>query len=132
MTSGPQTFADPTFKAAVMDEICDRLADGQSLAKICADDKMPAWGTIHNWMDADDEFSGRIMRAREAGYMHRADKAVMDAQTADDAGLGRLAFDAERWYLGKLSNAFGDNKEKAVKVTHDLPAETAAWLGMKS
>lgn len=69
-------------------------------------------------MDDDDEFTGQITRAREIGYQVRADRAIADAKSAEDAAKGRLAFDAERWYLGKLSNAFSDNK--AQKHEHDV------------
>lgn len=102
----------------VEQEIIDRLAEGESLSSICRDAKMPAWGTIHNWMDADDDLSGRITRAREIGYLTRADRAIQEAKTAEDAAKGRLAFDAERWYLGKLSNAFSDDKKREMDVTH--------------
>jgi hypothetical protein len=99
-------------------EILSRLADGESLASICRSDGMPAWSTVHRWMDDDDEFVGQITRAREIGYQVRADRAIADAKSAEDAAKGRLAFDAERWYLGKLSNAFSDNK--AQKHEHDV------------
>lgn len=79
-------------------------------------------------MDDDEELSGQITRARETGYLHRADKAIEDAKAAKDASLGRLAFDAERWYLGKLSNAFSDKQ----KHEHSGPAggpinQTVEW-----
>lgn len=102
--------------------IIDRLAEGESLSSICRDDALPSWRTVHNWIDGDEEFSARITRAREIGFETRADRALLEAKTAEDAAKGRLAFDAERWYLGKLSNAFSDNKvrkvETATEVTH--------------
>jgi len=91
-------------------QILERLADGESLSSICRDKAMPAWSTIHEWMAEDKELSGQITRAREMGYLKRADDAVAEAKRADDAAKGRLAFDAERWYLGKLSNAFSDKQ----------------------
>lgn len=107
---------------ATEDAIIERLADGESLSSICRDDAMPSWRTVHNWIDADEDFSARITRAREVGFETRADRALLEAKTAEDASKGRLAFDAERWYLGKLSNAFSDNKvrkvETATEVTH--------------
>ena len=51
---------------------------------------------------ADEGFRARIARAREIGYMARAERAVADAKKAEDAAKGRLAFDAERWLLSKL------------------------------
>jgi hypothetical protein len=101
------------------EEILSLLAEGQSLSAVCRIDGMPAWSTVHRWMDEDEDFAGQITRAREIGYHFRADKAVADAKKAEDAAKGRLAFDAERWYLGKLSNAFSE--DKARKHEHSGP-----------
>lgn len=98
--------------------ILARLAEGESLSSICRDKDMPSWSSIHEWMRNDADFAAQILRAREAGYLLRADRAIEEAKRADDAAKGRLAFDAERWYLGKLSNAFSDNK--AQKLEHDV------------
>lgn len=105
----------------VREEIIAMLMDGKSLSHVCRQDGMPAWSTVHRWMDDDKEFTAQITRAREAGYLKRADDAVESAKMAPDAALGRLALDAERWYLGKLSNAFSDTKTQ--KHEHDVKLE---------
>ena len=112
---------DSAFKEAVTEKLLERLSNGESLGAICRDDGLPAWSTVHNWMDDDPDFSGRIMRAREHGYALRAEKAVVEAKLADDAAKGRLAFDAERWYLGKLSNAFSDKVKHVGGDAGDAP-----------
>lgn len=117
------------YPASTRDAICERLAEGESLASICRDKAMPAWSTVHSWIDADEAFAGQITRAREIGYQVRADQAILQAKTAEDAALGRLAFDAERWYLGKLSNAFSDDKARKHEVKHDVSDEVREWLG---
>lgn len=59
----------------------------------------------------DDAFRSRIARAREIGYANRAEQAVQAAKTAEDAAKGRLAFDADRWWLSKIDPArYGDMK----------------------
>lgn len=107
--------------------IVDRLAEGESLSSICRDKDMPCWRTVHNWMNDDEDFAAQVTRAREVGYQLRADRAILEAKSAEDAAKGRLAFDAERWYLGKLSNAFSDNKaqkhEHTAKVIHGIEIE---------
>lgn len=120
------------YPAKTRTQIIDRLAKGESLSQICADADMPCRYTVQGWQDADEEFNLAVTRAREVGYELRADKAVLDAKMADDAAKGRLAFDAERWYLGKLSNAFSDNKVRKVEAAIGLEPEVAEWLGMKS
>lgn len=108
---------DSAFKQAVREELCERLADGESLVAICRDEKMPSVRSVQTWMADDDEFAAQITRAREAGYLIRGERAVQDAKDAADPVKGRLAFDAERWYLGKLSNAFNEDKTRRVELT---------------
>ncbi len=107
-----------------------RLADGESLSAICRGDGMPDRRTVQRWQDDDAEFDAAVTRAREDGYHLLAERAVLSAKTAEDASKGRLAFDADRWYLGKLSNAFSDNKPTNHKHEHGLSDEARAWLGL--
>jgi hypothetical protein len=110
-------FLDPNFKEAVIEELCERLADGTSLVAACKADDMPSVRSVQTWMVDDEKLAAQIMRAREAGFLIMAERAVENAKSADDAPLGRLAFDADRWYLGKLSNAFSDDKARKHELT---------------
>ena len=100
------------FAEDVIEELLTALSEGKSMREICADKRMPDRATITRWSKGDDELAASIVRAREVGYHARAEQAVEAAKSATDAGLGRLAFDAERWHLSKLSRAFAD------KVVH--------------
>lgn len=121
---------DGSLKEATREELCQRLSEGESLVGICKDPRMPSVRSVQNWMNDDEDFAAQITRAREAGYLIRAEQAVELAKCADDAAKGRLAFDAERWYLGKLSNAFSDNQKRELKVEHSMSPEAAKWLGI--
>jgi hypothetical protein len=112
--------------------ILSRLADGESLSTICKSEGMPNRSTVQRWQADDAEFDAAVTRAREDGYHLRAEQAVLSAKTAEDASRGRLAFDAERWYLGKLSNAFSDNKAQKHEVALDLSDKAKLWLGLTS
>ena len=104
--------------------IIDRLAEGESLLAICRSEGMPSARTVQRWQAEDDEFDVAVTRAREDGFHLLAEQARLDARTAKDAALGRLAFDADRWFLGKLSNAFSDNKPSKHELTGNLRVET--------
>lgn len=121
---------DTDFADDVIAELLEKLADGESMSSICSDKRMPDQSTIWRWAKRDDDLAKDIARAREVGYVNRAERAVDAAKSADDAAKGRLAFDAERWYLGKLSNAFSDDKKRELKVEHSLSPEAAKWLGL--
>lgn len=115
---------------AVRDTILQSLSDGTSLSAICREDGMPAWSTMHEWMERDAAFAGQVARAREAGYHKRAADAVAEAKAAADPVKGRLAFDAERWYLGKLSNAFSDKQKLEHTGKGGGPIETKGALNV--
>jgi hypothetical protein len=99
----------------VRQTILEELEKGRSLLSICKDEGMPSARTVQRWQADDTEFDVAVTRAREDGFHFIAEQARIRAQTAEDAAKGRLAFDADRWYLGKLSNAFSDNKEQLHK-----------------
>lgn len=131
------------FQDDVVEELLEKLSEGKSLRAICADKRMPSRVTVHVWAKADDELAQRIMEAREVGFYNRAEAAVEAAKTCTDPHAGRLAFDAERWFLGKLSNAFrekpiavgaflgvgGDDALAAVQSALDRAATTIASSG---
>jgi hypothetical protein len=99
----------------VRETIIAELEKGRSLLSICKDEGMPNRSTVQRWQNDDMDFDAAVTRAREDGFHYLAEQARIKAQTAEDAAKGRLAFDADRWYLGKLSNAFSDNKEQLHK-----------------
>lgn len=97
------------FGPEVREEILERLEDGDSLRTISGDERMPDRRTVERWANDDPEFAAAIARAREVGFDARADRAVEAAKEATDPQRGRLAFDAERWYLSKLHpKRYGD------------------------
>lgn len=97
--------------------IIRELSEGRSLSEICeGNPDCPSRYTVYAWMEQDQDFRARVADAREIGYHARAEKAVAEAKSAPDPVRGRLAFDAERWYLGKLSLAFSDDKAKKLEL----------------
>lgn len=56
------------YSEEIASAICERLACGESLRKICSDEKMPALRTVFDWL-ADDRylpFRTKYAHAREA------------------------------------------------------------------
>lgn len=62
-------------------EICERIGNGEPLAKICRDKHMPQLTTVYDWQKAHTEFSERVARAREAGFDQIAQEALTIADT---------------------------------------------------
>lgn len=97
-------------ESSMIEAICEKLAKGESMRTICAAQGFPNRRTLERWMADDRELAATIARAREIGFDHRAELAVEAAKGAEDPSKGRLAFDAERWYLSKLyAKKYGDS-----------------------
>jgi len=104
-----------------MDNVILALSESGNLSKACRETGVSKT-TFLRWCDESPQNADRYVRAREAGLDAEADKAIEEAMTASDAGLGRLALDARKWYLSKLMpKKYGD------KLTHagdkDAPIE---------
>jgi transposase-like protein len=115
----------------IREQILASLADGESLNAICKREGMVSARTVYNWIDADSGFASQVTRAREVGYLLRAERAVEDAKKALDAAKGRLAFDAERWMLGKLSIALSDKQKHEHSGPDGSPIKTEGTSKLK-
>lgn len=131
MTGRPTIY---TKKLA--DEICRRIAEGESLRTIVADPKIPSASTICRWLldDNKKDFWEHYAHARnvQAELMFEelleiADKSdkVVSSGAAKKSGAyannQRLKVDTRKWYLSKvLPKKFGDKLDltsdgKAIK-----------------
>ena len=125
-----------TYSAAIANRICERIAEGEPLTKICRDKSMPAYRTVLNWRVKDSEFLQMYTRAREdagdtlADEIRELAKRVVDGTLEPNAG--RVAIDALKWIASKLKpKVYGDrsrvdvkNEVKYAPVSADAPA----WL----
>jgi len=93
------------------DEICDRIAAGESLRTICDDDTMPNRRTVMRWLDANPVFATKHARARklQADVMDEKILAVADASTNETAQADRVKIAAYQWRAARLDpKKYGD------------------------
>lgn len=92
-----------TYTKEVGDKICERLAEGDSLRKICAESGMPSRWSVFRWLDdeANEAFRNQYARAREWQAESLMDEIL---EISDDAsrdvvtkGEGEEAYDRERF-----------------------------------
>jgi hypothetical protein len=127
------------FSQELFDQICERIADGESLRTICADEGMPRKASVFRWLAADAALRDQYARAREAQadaifdeMLDIADDARndwMERRGEEDAGWvangehiqrSRLRLDARKWMAGKLRpKVYGD--KVAIGGADDLP-----------
>lgn len=99
------------FSPELFATICERIAEGESLVKICKNSDMPSYTSVMNWLAADKDglLVERYARAREAQADYRADETIDIADECTDANIARIRIDARKWHSGKLApKKYGD------------------------
>ena len=100
------------FSQALFDQICERIADGESLRAICADSDMPSAEAVRKWLlkDSGGELVAQYARAREAQADALFDECLAIADdTTREPNDRRMSFDARKWMAGKLRpKVYGD------------------------
>lgn len=97
-------------REALIDEICERLASGESLRSICQLPHMPNVWSAYAWINAGDETAQRMQHAREIGedaiaadVMRIADGAAPLPGQAPDAQRDKLRVDTRLKLLAKFN-----------------------------
>ncbi|OWT68078.1 MULTISPECIES: terminase small subunit protein [unclassified Achromobacter] len=119
---------ESTFTQEIGDTICARLADGESLRRICQDEDMPDKSTVMRWLAQDENLRDQYARAREAQadrlaeeILEIADDGRNDTYTDEDGNertnqevvaRSRLRVDARKWLASKMApKKYGDKVE---------------------
>jgi hypothetical protein len=133
MTGRPTLYTE-----ALAEEICRRIADGETLKQVCRDEHIPADSTVRLWvLDDRDGFSARYARARDLhlegmadeiteiaedgrnDWMERETKSgrIVTALNEEAVARSRLRIDSRKWLLSKLKpERYGDS----LKLTGQL------------
>ena len=96
------------YSESIKDEICTRIAGGESRRSICAEDHLPVMSTVLLWVVNDREgFSEHYHAAREAaGYAH-ADEALSlrnELRAGDlDPSTAKVILDALKWGAERMA-----------------------------
>src|SRR5271156_6972564 len=121
------------FTTELGDEICNRIADGESLRAICEDADMPDKATVFRWLSAEQhkDFRNQYIRAREAQADSLVDDILLIADDARNDWMKRngenatgyqengeawrrsaLRIDARKWLAGKMApKKYGDKQQ---------------------
>lgn len=79
------------YTPEIINEICERLGNGEPMAQICRDDHMPSARTVRDWVNTKPDVSAAIACAREEG------EDIIAARLRDTArGRGESTQDVQR------------------------------------
>lgn len=139
------------FSGKLVDKICARLIEGESLRSICRDPKMASLGTVMRWLRENENFQQQYAHAREAQadtladeIIDIADDSMLDTTTTEDGreiansewiNRSRLRVDARKWVASKLKpKKYGDRLDVehsgnvSVNMVNDLETARKAAL----
>jgi hypothetical protein len=107
------------FSQATADAICERIAEGRSLRKICLDDDMPATSSVFKWLGLHPDFAEQYARAREAQADTMADEILdisddgkndtyidkdgVERTDTDVIARSKLRVDSRKWLASKMA-----------------------------
>ena len=128
MTTGRPTL----YSDELVQTICKRIAEGESLVSITTDDDRPGYSTVMAWLAAHKEFQEKYAHAREVQADFYADEIIEIAKKRDldnplpngRGGYGsdttavqrdRLIVDALKWKASKLApKKYGEKIQQEV------------------
>lgn len=135
-----------SFTQDKADYICQELAEGRSLRKICEEDGMPSAGTVCRWLAENEQFQKQYARAREAqadvlfeeildisDESNTTTKVIGHGEDAEEVIVydsvavqrNRLRVDARKWMAGKLRpKKYGEKLELSGDAENPLRIET--------
>ena len=112
------------FSKALADEICRRLAEGQSLRDVCAAEDMPNRDTVRRWLGKRDNFRKMYAYARDHQAENFVDEIVSIADTEENPTRARVRIDARKWAAVKLApKKYGDKAEIQMTGTIDIAGQ---------
>lgn len=103
--------------------LCEQLATGTSLRKLCQRDDMPAISTVYDWLWSKPEFAEQYARAKEDRAESYADEIAEIADNQElDPNSRRVMIDARKWIACKFApRKYGD--KLTVAGDKDAPLE---------
>jgi len=137
------------YSELVAGEICERMVRGEGLLKICSDPGMPARQTVYRWLEANEGFRDRYVRAREALMDFYAEQILVIAFdesgdiVVDQAPDGRsktvanhakvqrdrLKVDSLKWIASRLfPKRYGDKMELLGQDGGSSSTIKISWL----
>jgi hypothetical protein len=113
-------------RAATVEAICERLAQGEALATICAEKDMPTHRCFLQWADEDETIAGeysRALQARAEWFAAEHDRIRRTAVDRESAAAARVQLSGLEWQMSKMApKRYGDRLDVAVDASLDLGA----------
>ena len=100
-----------SYSPELAEKILDRISEGESLRRICADDGMPDRRPVLRWLEADQELATKCARARElqADSIFDELREIAEDGNPEDVQRAKLRVSTLQWMAAKLApKRYGD------------------------
>ena len=98
------------FTQELADRLCEQLAEGMSMRKVCEAEDMPEKRTIFRWLRTNEEFCHQYEKAKAEAADSMTDEMLDIAdEGSGDTQRDRLRVDTRKWVASKLKpKKYGD------------------------
>lgn len=123
-----ETVVNPEYRQDALSYLCERVAMGDSLPDICADDLMPDLRQVMRWLANDESFKTQFIEAQRLRALIESARMQDIADGVDEleeVPRSKLRVDTLKWRLSKYHpETFGDR----IEVGHNVAGELAQML----
>jgi len=116
------------------DLICEQIASGKSLMRICENPDMPKPRTVYRWLREMDDFRHNYENAKEdqADAMVEEMLEIGNSADSENVQVARLQIDTRKWVASKFkSKRYGDKLQTENKSTVTLEGMSDEELDAK-
>lgn len=119
------------FTETIISEILGRIADGESLRKICADEHLPCKKTVMNWLarEENEDLRKRYVLAREMqaeSYVDEIIDIADDRKDDPDPQSRKVRCWARQWHASKqLPKKYGERMAHQALDENGDPAKAS-------
>lgn len=124
-------YREITHNPVIIDLICQRISEGESLTDICKDPSMPTYPTLMRWRRKHDYIEKALHEARidrAEGLRDKALKEADKAESKDPIGAHALRVDTLKWAAGVDSPRFSPKAK--VEATIQAPTVIQVVTGI--
>jgi len=110
------------YKPEIVDEICQRMCDGETLASICRDPRMPCRNSIGDWCKKHPEFKERLDQAYEGLADSYFDQMINTAKMADNTNIGpaNLIVKTLQYATNRFSRRYAEKRQIEQNTTTNV------------
>ena len=107
------------------DLICEGIAEGEALHRLCAREGYPGERTVYQWLEKDEIFAQQYAYARARQQDRYADEVVtIAADKSIEVDRARVMIDARKWLASKLApKKYGDRTQTEITGANGGPVK---------